>query len=417
VFASRTSYRAAVAALVAVSMAALASCAAPRLAHSGGTADGVSPAHKVITIGSTAAKTGPLSAFYEASLGAQAMVQQVNAHGGVNGWKLHYIVLDDSYQAQRAVVDVHQLIGSDHVFSLVSMFGTPSNVATLPYAVAKGVPDIGMAMETGVLAKNYPHATGVFGYIPPYADLAAFLTSYGARTLRARSVSVAYQDDPSGAAALRGASYQARRMRVKLGATVPVPDTATDFSGYAGRLAAAHAPSVVLWMPPALAVGLIKACAVAGYRPHWLAPFFDPVASLYSALGPLTSHVYFESWLPPATSGQAGMKNFLSAIASRFNDRNPSINAELGWIGMGIFIHALSAATAGGNAPTRQALIAALDNGMPFHPGGLPLTLRYSKTSRLPAPADDEILQYRSGHLVRVSAPAKDPSLPPSVLG
>jgi branched-chain amino acid transport system substrate-binding protein len=405
---------AALAALLLVG-ALVAGCGGNRLAEAHPDQVGVDSKSKTITIGATAAKTGSSAAFYESSLGAQAMVAQLNAKGGINGWKLKYVVVDDGYEPNRAVSGVKQLVEQDKVFALVSMFGTPSNAATMPYVVQHQVPDVGFAMQTGIVARKYPDAKNLFGYIPPYANLAAFVVHYLAQSHTA-AVSIAYQDDDSGKGAQAGLQAQAKAENMKVGVEVPVPTSATAFAGYAGRLAAARAPAVLLWMPPALAAGLIKACAAVGYKPKWVAPFFAPVPSFFDALGPLAEGVEFESWLEPLDSGSTGMGQFLAAMKQHTPVKNPSINAELGWIGMGIFAAGLAKATEGGRTPSRESVMQALNSGETFHPGELTMTVSYGGESRVPGAVQDRILRYQDGRLQVVFGPAEGIALPVQLL-
>lgn len=397
----------------------LTGCGGQRLAdaHANGGGDqvGVDVKTHTITIGATAAKTGSSAAFYESSLGAQAMVAKVNAAGGVNGWKLNYVVVDDGYEPNRAVAGVKQLVEQDKVFALVSMFGTPSNAATMPYVVQKQVPDVGFAMQTGIVAKKYADAKNLFGYIPPYANLAAFVAHYLGQS-HVDAVSLAYQDDDSGQGAQAGLRAQAGTEHLRIGVEVPVPTSATAFDGYAGRLAAAGAPAVLLWMPPALASGIIKASAAIGYHPRWLAPFFVPIPSFFDALGPLADGVEFESWLEPLDSGSTGMSAFLAAMKQYTSVQKPSINAELGWLGMGIFVAGLTKATEGGKTPTRQSLIDTLNNGETIRPGDLATAVSYSAQSRVPGAVLDRILRWHGGRLEPVYGPTAGISLPVELL-
>jgi len=376
---------------------------------------GVDLASHTITIGATAPKTGPEAAFYESSLAAQAMVSEINAQGGVNGWKLRYTVMDDQYEPDLAVQDVHKLINEDNIFALVSMFGTPSNAATIPYVVNQRVPDVGFAMETGIIATSYPHASNLFGYIPPYSELAAFVVNYVATRARYGSLSLAYQDDESGQSALAGFMYEARHDKVPAPVTVAVSDSATEFAGYAGRLAAGGAKAVLLWMPPAQAAGVMRASAAIGYRPHWIGSFFDPVPALFQAVGAQADGMQFESWLPPIDSQIPAMSAAISTMRKYAGLRNPSINAELGWLGMGIFVAGLRLATAHGAIPTRASLMQALDDGARIYPGGLPVPVRYTSGSRVPN-VPDTILTYSGTALERTFGPTPDVPLPAGVV-
>ena len=59
---------------------------------------------------------------------------ELNAAGGINGRKIHYIVEDTQYQVPRAVQAINKLINSDGVFFTLEDGGTPMNNATFPMA-------------------------------------------------------------------------------------------------------------------------------------------------------------------------------------------------------------------------------------------------------------------------------------------
>ena len=52
---------------------------------------------------------------------------ELNAAGGVNGRKIHYIVEDTQYQVPRAVQAINKLINNDGVFFTIEDGGTPMN--------------------------------------------------------------------------------------------------------------------------------------------------------------------------------------------------------------------------------------------------------------------------------------------------
>lgn len=67
---------------------------------------------------------------------------ELNAAGGVNGRKIHYIVEDTQYQVPRAVQAINKLINNDNVFFTIEDGGTPMNNATFPMALEKNVPKL-----------------------------------------------------------------------------------------------------------------------------------------------------------------------------------------------------------------------------------------------------------------------------------
>lgn len=370
---------------------------------------GVNVKTKTITIGTSAPKTGPQVSFYENVQAAQAALGAVNAAGGVNGWKIKYTVLDDAYNPSTAVSNVRELVEQDNVFAIVTSVGTPTVSAELPYMASTGVPDIGIIAEAGLLSGKYSSNQNIFSVVPAYGSISAFIVDYLANQKHMNNISLMYQDDSSGTAVVPGINAEAKKKGMTVAASAAVPDTATDFSGYAAKLKAGGAPEVVAWGPPSMVAGVINASAAIGYKPHWLAPFFVPGPSFYKLIGPLANNMEFESWFTPLTANTPGIKAFLAAMKKYTTDTSPTTTAEGGWISMYEFIYGLEAATRGGKTPTRSAVIAALNTGKAFDPGNLGASFSYTSQRRIPS-SDDSILEYKNGSLVTVYGPKPDPS-------
>src|SRR6516162_2886370 len=97
-----------------------------------------------ILFGQTAALDGPSSALGQGMRqGILAAFAEINAKGGVHGRKLRLISRDDGYDPDRSMIETVKLIEEDQVFALIGAVGTPTSMATVPIAAAKGVPFIG----------------------------------------------------------------------------------------------------------------------------------------------------------------------------------------------------------------------------------------------------------------------------------
>lgn len=375
---------------------------------------GVDVKNKTITIGSSAPKTGPQVAYYENIQAAQAVLNAVNAKGGVNGWKVKYKVLDDAYQPSRALANVKDLVDKDQVFAIVTQTGTTGVSASLPYLASTTTPDVGIIAEAGLLVgKKLTAAKNIFPTIPAYGQVAAYVVKY-LNGKGINKISLMYQDDDSGAAVLPGVKYQTKQLGMNLATTVPIPDEVSDFSGYASRLKAAGAPEVFAWGPPPMVAGTMKACAAIGYKPHWIAPFFVPTDSFFKLVGPLAKGMEFETWLKPLNDPGAGMHAFLSAMHG-VGDQNPSILAEGAYISMYTFVNALKTATDGGKTPTQQAVMNALSSGEKFEPGDLGITISYAGDSQLPD-YPEQILTYDGTKLKAATPQQQAPKVPQSIL-
>src|SRR5260370_41648832 len=86
-------------------------------------APGVTPTE--IKIGGVFPFSGPASSLGLVGKGVLAYVQSINDRGGLNGRKIKYIALDESYSPPKAVEHVRKLVESDQVAFLFSQLGTP----------------------------------------------------------------------------------------------------------------------------------------------------------------------------------------------------------------------------------------------------------------------------------------------------
>jgi branched-chain amino acid transport system substrate-binding protein len=66
----------------------------------------------------------------------------LNTTGGVNGRKIEFLALDDSFNPSKAVEQTRRLVESDNVLAIVGSMGTSVNLATSRYLNANKVPQL-----------------------------------------------------------------------------------------------------------------------------------------------------------------------------------------------------------------------------------------------------------------------------------
>jgi ABC-type branched-subunit amino acid transport system substrate-binding protein len=151
-----------------------------------------------ITIGTTTPLSGAASFYAPVSKGANAYYQYVNAHGGVNGRKINYIILDDSYDAAKAVPLTHQLVEQDNVYAVVGQLGTPINTATRPYLNDQKVPDIFVATGATKWGADYKTYPWTIGLQPDYQSEAKVYAKDIVKNHPNAKIGVLYQNDDFG---------------------------------------------------------------------------------------------------------------------------------------------------------------------------------------------------------------------------
>ncbi|WP_322766819.1 ABC transporter substrate-binding protein [Frankia sp. Cr1] len=130
------------AAMVSVTVAAALTVAA--CGSSGGSGGGSTGPIKV---GAVASLTGPLP-FPDATAGAKAAFDEINANGGINGRKIEYIVRDDASDPATAAQVGRQLVEQEHVVANVASLSAAGDCTTnVPMYQRNKVYTIGLGLQ------------------------------------------------------------------------------------------------------------------------------------------------------------------------------------------------------------------------------------------------------------------------------
>jgi ABC-type branched-subunit amino acid transport system substrate-binding protein len=111
--------------------------------------------NSVIRIGQSLPLTGPLASvvqpIYE---GQQALLQDVNARGGIGGSHVKLITLDDESDPQHTADNVRQLVEAEHVECLFGFASVPGLMRALPLINQYKVPLIGVYNGADVVRRG-----------------------------------------------------------------------------------------------------------------------------------------------------------------------------------------------------------------------------------------------------------------------
>ena len=110
----------------------------------------------------------------------------VNDHGGVNGRKIDFTVLDDAYDPSKTVPLTQQLVEQNKVFAVFGSLGTAPNLAIWSYLNKNKVPQVCIATGDsywGFSAKKYPWT---IGYQPDYPGEGKIYGKYIAANMPSR---------------------------------------------------------------------------------------------------------------------------------------------------------------------------------------------------------------------------------------
>ena len=172
---------------VGLGMAVLAS---PLAAQEGVTADS-------IKVGNIVPYSGSASAYGNIGEAGAACFEMINDKGGINGRKVEFITLDDSYSPPKTVEQTRKLVEREKVALLFNILGTPTNSAIHEYVNQRGVPHLFVISghQKWGQPDSYPWS---MGWQPTNAAEAGVYAAYIKDNVDDPKIGVLFQNDDYG---------------------------------------------------------------------------------------------------------------------------------------------------------------------------------------------------------------------------
>ena len=357
-----------------------------------------------VTIGATVPLTGIASTGYDqVAKAADAVFKWVNAHGGINGRKIVYDIIDDCYGTPgfgckgnpNTHADTVTLVTKDHVFATVGSLGTPTQAPERGYLKSTNTPqlfvnsgsiDWNCVPGSGTPGSACNHTTypGTFGWQPSYVTESKILAKYIKANYAGKKVCFLGQDDDFGHDGELGLAYGGITPTVTEYYSVDalVLSGASAITPYIEKFQQ-HGCSVVYLdtIPGATAAALGNAEAL-GYSPQWVissvgadptsvatelgkTPDKEPGAISFAYLA--TTHGFSDPWIGWTYKVLAADQ----AQFPGFNGRSVLNGNEAYGVGWGVaFVEALRAA---GRNFTRGSFLAILNHSKFETPALTPL--------------------------------------------
>jgi branched-chain amino acid transport system substrate-binding protein len=156
-----------------------------------------------IKIGHTNPYSGPASAYGTIGKVIAAYFKKVNDEGGINGRKIIFVSLDDSYSPPKTVEMVRRLVEQDQVAFVFQTLGTPTNSAIHKYMNQQKVPHLFVA--TGATKWGDPkHYPWTMGWQPTYQAEGHIYAQYIMKNVPNAKVGILYQNDDYGKDYVKG---------------------------------------------------------------------------------------------------------------------------------------------------------------------------------------------------------------------
>jgi ABC-type branched-subunit amino acid transport system substrate-binding protein len=220
-----------------------------------------------ITIGTTTPLSGPASFYAPVSKGANAYYEYINAHGGINGRKITYVVLDDSYDAAKAVPLTHQLVEQSQVFAVVGQLGTPINTATRPYLNDQKVPDIFVATGATKWGADYKTYPWTIGLQPDYQSEARVYAKDIIQKHANAKIGILYQNDDFGKDYVTGLTSGLGSNSSWIVASVSYEAGSPDVSSQVAALKDKGANLLLIASIPTQAISAMKTLSKLNWKP------------------------------------------------------------------------------------------------------------------------------------------------------
>jgi ABC-type branched-subunit amino acid transport system substrate-binding protein len=277
---------------------------------------GVDAATKTITIGNIGAITGPAGPLgIPALAGAKVAVDEINATGGIDGWKLKILFRDAAYVPQQQVQAYDAINGQ---IAVLQSFGSPTTLAIQPQFDAAKLLTFPLSWDSAWDKDPLLAPVGT-----PYAlDIANGLHYLITVKHLGTKIGIVYQNDEYGADGLRGleAASKIDGIKVVAKATYAVGDT--DMTAQAEAMKSAGAQIVVVTALPSTAGPLVGTAASLGYTPTYLfqgPSFVEQLVTATGAFGAtatpiagaLSKDTYVMSFVTPWGNNVPGMREML----------------------------------------------------------------------------------------------------------
>lgn len=308
----------------------VAAMAMAALATNSGQAQSVGVTPTEIHIGNTMAYSGPVSsAGTRTGQVLTALVDSVNAAGGINGRKIILHSLDDGYSPPKTVEQTRKLVEGTGVMMMFHQFGTPTSAAVQVYLNRLKVPQLfvssgGTRFNDG---QKYPWSSPT---LPDYFEEGAAYGKYLASLPDGQKIGVLYQNDDFGKDLVAGLKKGLGDRSKAIVAEISYEPTEPTVVSQVSRLQSQGANVFVNFAAGKATVQAIVQAYISGWKPiqvvtsAWagIVDVFEQ-AGLEKATGIITGQ-YLKDPGDPAWDNDPAMneyRDFVRKNVPRFNPR------------------------------------------------------------------------------------------------
>jgi ABC-type branched-subunit amino acid transport system substrate-binding protein len=268
-----------------------------------------------IRIGQTVPHSGPGSLYGVIGRAQEAYFKALNEKGGVNGRKVVFLSLDDSYSAPKTVEATRKLVEQDEVLAMWGSLGTAPQSAVQKYLNQKHIPQLHLNTGAGRWnnPKEFPWTTPG---LPLYPTEGAIHARYLASVKPGAKVAILYQNDEFGRDfmnAFKAALAQTGKGQVVAEAGYELTDATIDSQMV--KLAASGADTFFNISTGKATSQSIKKAAEMGWKPLHLLVSTSNGQSILNAAGldaakGIVSPLYIKDIAAPKWANDPAVKEF-----------------------------------------------------------------------------------------------------------
>ncbi len=310
--------------------------------------------------------------------GAQSWYGWVNAHGGINGRQIEFIVCDDGFVPANTVACVKKLLEEDQVFAIVNPLGTSPLAAVLDTLVEAGVPVVSPGANATFLSQ--PLKPNVFALQPNNEAFGRFNALYPAQRLGFTRIAAVFIDDAFGNELKDAFTAALAEEGLEPVALIGHAPGETSFSSIVLKLQQANPEAVALLDLLQPSAAILKEAENLGFKTQFIGmntltdPALFELAGASAAEGLVAPGFAADPTLD--IPGAMLYRAVLNDPETGFPDEPAGGFSEIAYVGAQVVTQALAVASAGGEL-TRQSFIDALNSTQGWSTGLTP-PLSYS---------------------------------------
>ena len=310
--------------------------------------------------------------------GVQAYIRKINEAGGVHGRKINLLIEDDRYDTALVRTNYERLVSQTNVLAISGMGSSTAQAAMMPMIKSGKVPIVGAyaLARSGYEPANPMYYAGFCGT----REMAQSGVGYFSERLKLKNpkIAVVHLDVAGGKEYADFVNTEV----TKLGGTskaLPVKPGAADVTSQVLELIAMKPDVVTIYGVPSNSVLTLRTMQQYGIKTPTFAITHLGTQEIYTSMGAEAgANYYFMSCLTPSDSEDSPALNEMSALADKYgyNTVKSNVNYVGGWVIGQLIAEALAKV---GPEPTREKLVAMLNNGFQIDTKGVSAPLKYTK--------------------------------------